>query len=252
MPPPNKTNTRQGINIEELLQNSLPQHPRAFKKVKEAVGIPNRAQPIKDAENIGLKKRKTDAVFKFGDEYPLLRVSVKSFSKDAGYNHVERKSLSAFCRDYRISVPDQKFLETLFLRKAAAEKGRRTHLVNYDEQGRVREIFDDLEVGATSLLGRDHPQIFAIYSIERSRWHLYDIPKQVLPVIRQHTVTFTQIGRNIEFGDYIVLQRKGSAKGEHSGGHPITDIRHRANDVQVKMRTRNFFNEIKPLCFFEL
>ena len=209
-------------------------------------------RPIQDGYNVGRKKRKTDAVFQFGDKYPILRVSVKSFSKSGGYNHVERKSLSTFCREYQISVSDQEFLKTLFLRKAVAAKGKHTHLVEQDEQSRVHEIFKHLEVGATALLGRDHPQIFAIYSIERSRWHLYDIRKQVLPVIRQHTVTFTRIARNIEFGDYIVLQRKGSQAGEHSKGFPITDIRHRANDVQIKIRLRKFFNTIEPLCFFEL
>ena len=192
-PPPNKTNTRQGINIEELLQNSLPHHPRAFGKVKEAIGVPMSVRPIQDGYNVGRKKRKTDAVFQFGDKYPILRVSVKSFSKSGGYNHVERKSLSTFCREYQISVSDQEFLKTLFLRKAVAAKGKHTHLVEQDEQSRVHEIFKHLEVGATALLGRDHPQIFAIYSIERSRWHLYDIRKQVLPVIRQHTVTLREL-----------------------------------------------------------
>ena len=63
----------------------------------------------------------------------------------------------------------------------------------------MRQIFHHIEAGATALLGRDHPQIFAIYSIEFSRWHLYDIPTQVLPVIRQSAVTFTTTGRNVVF-----------------------------------------------------
>jgi len=251
---PNRTNFVQGTNIELLLQNSLPDHPRAFVKIKEAAGIPADVPLIDNGENIGLRKRKADAVFNFGEGYPLLRVSIKSFSATGGYNHIERKGLEAFCRDYRISKADYEFLSKLFLRKAAAEKGRRTHLVKRDEEERVRRIFQPVEVGASSLLGRDNPQIFAIFSIELNRWHLYDIQRQVLPLIRQRAITFTIQGKNVGFGDYIVLQRKGSKQGEQSisGGRPHTDIKHRSNDVQIKMRIERFFNEIKPLAFYQL
>lgn len=249
---PNRTNTRQGINIEELLRNSLPAHQRAFNKVKQSAGIPTTATLTEESDNVGLRKRKTDVVFNFGNKYPRLRASVKSFSKGAGYNQLERKSLANFCRDNRILADDHKFLEILFLRKAKAEKWKRTKLVEQGEKERVRQIFSEIEPGATALLGLDHPQIFAVFSIERNRWHLYDMQSQVLPAIRQINVTFTSTSSNIQLGDYIVLQRKGSAGGEHSGGHPVTDIRHRANDVQMKIRLRRFFDKINPLAFIQL
>ena len=235
------------------MRNSLPHHPRAFNKVKRVAGIPDSASlSNEESDNVGLYKRKTDVVFNFGEEYPLLRITVKSFSPTAGYNHIGRKALSVFCAENRIKASDHKFLESLFLRKAKAPRGRRTHLVEVGEQDRVRQIFNHTEAGASALLGADHPQIFAVYCIEKSTWHLYDIQKQVLPIIRQSTITFTTTGRNIVLGDYIVLQRKGSQAGEHSGGHPITDIRHRANDVQVKMRVKRFFDEVEPLAYFVL
>ena len=251
---PSRTNTAQGTDTEKSLQDDLPAHPRAFAKVKEMVGIPADAELIDHAENVGLQKRKADAVFNFGDNHPLLRVSVKSFSKGAGYNQIERKSLASFCKVNRIAKKDEEFLQQIILRKAKAKKGKRTHLVQHGEEERVKQIFSQIEVGASSLLGQDHPQIFAIYSREIKKWHLYDMQKQVLPVIRQRDISFTPVGRNVRFGIYVDFKRKGSKKGEDkiSGGRPFTDIRHRSNDVQIMIRSKRFFNEIEPLAYIAL
>lgn len=250
---PNKTNLAQGTNIEILLGNVLPNHPKAFAQVKAMAGIDDKAKVVKAAENIGQNKRKTDMTFDFGEDYPPLRISVKSFKGGAGYNHLMRKSLPAFCRDNRIKKADEEFLTKCFLRKAEAFHGRGTPLIDGgEEKDRVREIFANLEIAASSLLGADHPQVLAIFSIAINKWHFYDIQRQVLPLIRQSYIAFTVTSSNIMLGDYIVLQRKGSASGENSGGHPVTDIRHRANDVQIKMKVNRFFDEVKPAATIKL
>ena len=261
--PPNRTNTTQGTNIETMLHHVLLDHPRAFGKIKAVAGIPAQADPVKDADNIGMRKRKTDIVFAFGGDYPLLRISVKSFKKAAGYNHLERKSLDKFCTDNRLRAADAKMLHDMFIRKAVEGKAAKakdksaskkiTPLVYPSERDDVRRMFANVEVGASAFLGSDHPQILAVFRIDDNRWHFYDMQNQVLPNTRQSHIGFTaRGGANIQLGDYILLQRKGSEKGEHSYGLPISDIRHRSNDVQIKFRLKAFFDEIEPLAYIQL
>ena len=260
---PSRTNTAQGRNIEQLLINSLPTHRDAFGITKELAQIPANLNPMK-SEVIGTHQRKTDVEFSFGDAYPLLRISVKSFDGNHGYNHLWRTSLNSFCRSNKIKKSDELFLQTLFLRKAKASKAkaskakaskaRHTKLVKDGEKGRIEQIFSPIEVGASAFLGSDHPQILALFNIQQSKWGLYSFQNTVLPLIRQQKIGFTKRGANIEIGEYVVFQRKGSQRGEQgiSADRSIDDIQHRANDVQIKFRTKRFFEEVPPDAWYKL
>lgn len=113
----NQTNTNQGTNVEHLFANSVVYHPRCFNLIKGICEIPKEATLIKDMKVIGGAKRKTDVEGDFGSDYPLLRVTIKSFTS-AGYNHLERRSLHRFCEINQIKKADCAFLEKLIIRKA--------------------------------------------------------------------------------------------------------------------------------------
>ncbi len=236
MVPPNITNTNQGINVEYLLRNSIDDHQRAFSKLKLAVGVHAHARP-NAIEVVGGSKRKADVEIRFPNRPPV-RVSVKSF-RLAGYNHIERGSLETFFAKNQLLRADQEFISMLFERKSNRARG---NLVEPEERVRIRKIFSRIEPGVAALLGNDHPQFLALYSIEHARFHIYHMNTQVEPLVRTEKIGFTSRSSNIEIGEYIVFQRKGSKK--EPGG--------RDNDYQLKMRVRRFFDEVEPLAHYEL
>ena len=237
----NQTNTSQGTNAEHLLANSLLHHPQTFKALLESQNIPN-AKPL-EPEIVGGNKRKTDVQISFAGGEPPFRFNVKSFT--AGYNHLERRALDKFCERNQIKKKDFEFLKGLWLRKAA-EGG---DLVKYEEREKVKKIFASVEPAISALVGNDYPQFFALFSIKDDTWKIYDM-KKVIDIVRgKSEIGFTVRSANIEVGRYVVIQRKGSAKESKKD---ITDINHKANDVQMKMRVKAFYNEQKPIASYEL
>jgi len=231
---PNKTNTNQGTNVEHLFSNSITDHPSAFRAMCEMVGLDPLAYI--EAEVIGERHWKTDVILHF-DDYDL-GCSIKSFT-GPGYNHLERRTLPEFCRRNQIPSQDEAFLYELILRKQANPYGL---FVQPQERNRVRAIFSACQAAQAALLGEDNPQVFVLFSVQKSRFHIYDMDRTVQPLVRSDYIGFTSQSANIEIGDYIVVQRKGSEK-EASG---------RANDIQIKMKVRKFFNEVEPHCFYQL
>jgi len=245
----NRTNTVQGRNVEHLFANSVADHPRAFNAMIKSVGIPQDATYL-EGEVVGGRHRKADVILHFAESlrtismHPSerrlqLRCSVKSFT-GAGYNHIERRRLSEFCSRNQIVKADEDFLETLIKRKSLDP--RNTALVLPGEREKVRQIFSPIEVGMSALIGNDHPQILVLFSIEQSRFHIYNMAQSVEPHIRSSNIGFTPRSSNIKIGEYIVVQRKGSSK--EAGG--------RADDIQIKMLVRKFFDEITPTCYYQL
>ncbi len=238
---PNNTNTIQGTIVEHLFCNSLPHHPNAFNKIKRALDIKMDAI-ISDSEVIGGNHRKGDIIIRFNNTEKIIRASVKSFG-GAGYNHIERRRLNDFCRYNQIPKADEEFLKKLIDAKAMATH-RHTPLVGTaKDKATVKRIFSHIEVGVSALVGNDHPQIMALYYKDESRWKIYDMARQVIPLVTvANGIGFTVLSSNIQIGDYIVLQRKGSQRGDGE----------RANDIQIKMKVRRFYKDVEPLCTYQL
>ncbi len=245
----NKTNTAQGTKVENLFVDTIANHRPPLDDILKSIGYDEAIDKEAMVSVIGGDKRKTDVVIDFGDTIELapVRVTIKSFS-GAGYNHLERRPLPAFCARNQISDPDQEFLKELILRKATAEDKRRA-LVEQGEQARIIEIFTNIEPGISAIRGNDYPQILALYSIDLGKWHLYNICQQVEPLVSARAISFTVPGGNIQFGDYIVIQRKA---GDKSKKFSLDDIRHPANDVQIKMWVKKFFDRVEPVSCYQL
>ena len=246
-----RNNFEKGNKIETLLTKILEQEPSCIDALKLAAGM---ADDVKftSAEKIGGKKRKADVVVYFGES--SVKVSVKSFNQKPGYNQIERTSIEDFCKRNRISKEGQNFLTKAILRKAQAKNRDGFNLINEDEWDFVRQMLKDTSVGEASLMGMDHPDILAIYSGIHKRFHFYDMRRDVMPLVKQNKISFTKRGGNIVIGKYIVIQRKGSQAGEQgiSGDRTVDDPKHKSNDVQIKMRLFDFFNEVNPIASLQL
>ncbi len=179
----NKTNTNQGTNVEHLFANSILDHPKAFSKILNALhmnGLATGAEVVIEPKVIGNAHRKTDVEINVGSDIPAIRINIKSFGT-TGYNHVERRSLLDFCRRNQISTEDHEFLKKIWLRKASYSKRQ---LIDRSERERIKKIFSPVSPGESALLGNDHPQILALYRKEESRFNIYDMATQVMPLLR--------------------------------------------------------------------
>lgn len=238
----NQSNAVQGRNVEHLLKNSLQDHHETFNKCKKVAGIPLDAV-LKRAEVIGGQLRKTDVEFEFENCDIPLTFNVKSFG--GGYNHLERRKFTDFCRRNQIKKADEAKLKKMILRKA--EGGC---LVEPKEEAMVQRVFSPLAVGCSALLGNDHPKLLALYSLSESTFKIYDMCAQVIPLVGVKSISFTETGGNIQIGKYIVIQRKGS-EGKR-GGNSTTDIDHASNNIQIKMWARKFYENVEPVCWYSL
>ena len=240
----NAMNTERGTKAERLLRDTLPKNRTALNLVLESQGM--HGAVVLNAEVIGGQHRKGDVRFDLDGEHPPLRFNVKSFGR-MGFNQLGRQKFIQFCAYNRISKSDQQFLEGLWLRKATSAV-RTQNLVEQNERDRVTKIFESIEPAASSFLGSDHPELLALYSRDEGLWKIYDINKQVRPLIRSKKVGFTSGTSNIMVGEYVVIQRKGSKK--ESPKLDISNLLHGANDVQIKMLTKKFFEEQEPLAYY--
>lgn len=199
---------------------------------------------VDTVEDVRRLRQKSYLEVKFTTEHSALRINVKTFEAEGTPNHLERRNHSDFCRRNQMLAEDKKFLQKIWLRKAAGD--RRQPLVDSStERSRIIKIFSSIEPGVSALCGYDHPQVLALYNNRRECWHIYDMACQVLPLVRAKQISFSP-GGNIDIGEYIMIQRKGPDRG-----NSLDDIEHRSNDVQVKMRVERFYNEVKPLVACE-
>lgn len=172
--------------------------------------------------------------------YRPLRIRIKTFNSRYTENHLERRKHREFCCRHGLQR-SRKFLASLWLDKAVNPKERRL-VAGQGNSQRVSRIFASIDLGG-ALCGEDSPQVLALYNGTDNHWHLYDMDGDVLPLVRKQPVGFTKRG-NILIGNYIIIQRRGS---EGELGTSSEDIDHPSNNVQIKMRMRNFYNEMKPL-----
>lgn len=199
---------------------------------------------VDTVEDVSWRKQKANLEIRFATDHPVLRINIKTFEVEKTPNHLERRNHSDFCHRNQVRVRDKRFLQNIWLRKAKG--GRKQPLVDGPiEHERTIKILSSIEPGVSALCGYDHPQVLAFYNGRQGCWHIYDMARQVLPLVRAKQVSLSPDG-NIDIGEYIMIQRKGPDRG-----NSLDDIEHRSNNVQVKMRVERFYNEVKPLVACE-
>lgn len=229
----NPDNTREGQEIKKLFLANIRDFPGVIGSMMAALEIPCTARLV-DVSLCCEQRSKTDVVIGFETPKGELRVDIHSFAS-SGYNQLDRHSVKRFCEMTGASPEDRAFLEALVRRKAANPNGL---LVPPESREQAREMFQRIDVVGPTLLGDDRPNILALYSRAEKEFRIYGMDRQVLPHMQDAPISFSSPGGNIEIGNYLVVQRKGSdGKGQ-------TD---RANDIQVKMRTGHFYRDIVPL-----
>lgn len=193
----------------------------------------------RDPVHVSTNNEKASVKIELVTNHTPLRVKIKTFKSSYADNHLERRKHRDFC-DQNGLQHGRDLLEDLWLRKAADTD---RHLVDKKhELSRIARMFAPIDFGKT-LCGKDKPQVLALYNGTEKHWHLYDMKKDVLPLVQKQSIGTTPRG-NIQIGKYIVVQRRGS---EGVKGTSHTDIDHCSNGFAVKLKVKKFYNEVEPL-----
>ncbi len=234
-----KNNTKSNKQAIKLFISRILDDPAWPKLLRALRGYDEKAVPQRPPIEVKSNKEKASVKIEFDTHHKPLRVKIKTFKGDYADNHLERCKHREFCRRNNL-LDSHKFLKALWLYKAVNPRGR--DIVRPDNLQRIARLFVPINLGETALCGKDQPQILALYNGLENHWHLYDINRDVLPLVSKQPINRTKLG-NIQIGEYVSIQRRGR---EGELGTSYTDIDHPSNSVQVKLNVKKFYNEVQP------
>lgn len=235
-----KNNTKSNKQAIKLFISKILDDPAWPKLLGALSGYDAGAVAKSPPREVKSNKEKASVEIEFSTKHAPLRVRIKTFKGKSAGNQLERCNHSEFCCRNKLHS-SREFLASLWLSKAANPRGR---LVDgKDNCQRIAKLLTPIKPWATALRGgNNHPQVLALYNSTVDHWHLYDM-KDVLNLVRKQPIGFTS-RCNIHRGKYIVVQRRGK---EGKWGTSLTNIDHRSNDVQMKIKAFEFYHDVEPL-----
>ncbi|MCC8407146.1 MAG: hypothetical protein LN560_06160 [Rickettsia endosymbiont of Sceptobius lativentris] len=119
----------------------------------------------------------------------------------------------------------------------------KSNLIPFEEQERVLLIFQPIakEMVKWSFSNETARELLVLYQREEKLMRIY-VMKDVLKALN-YDIIFTNKG-NIIIGNYIVIQRKGG-NGSLSKTIPKDSIKHPGNNIQLKLKIKDFVNGMK-------
>jgi len=224
-----------GRNVEILFKNSIGDNPNVIKKIQDAFSIQGR---FLNAISTGIQAEKVDVKMEFADGHNI-DANIKAFKKTgSSQNQLTRTSIAHFCEQFNIKNEEQE-LKDLFLIKA---KNKNIFLFNEISQTKWIPIFERIatDILAWSFSHKQSREILVIYERNDSNMHIY-LMKDVMKNIGKQ-VSVTSRG-NILIGKSVIIQRKGG-NGVHAIRIDKLSPKHPGNDVQIKLKMKEFLQEM--------
>lgn len=220
-----------GRNVEILFKNSINDNPSVIAKIQGCFGID---ALFLSAISTGIHSEKADVKMEFANGHNI-DANVKAFKRSSvSYNQLTRTSISNFCSHFFDEAMKGE-LEKAFIEKA---RNKKAQVFPESIRQRIQDVFekkiDSIIEWAFSYKGSR--EILVIYERDTSMMYIYPM-KEVLKNLKKE-ITFTRRG-NIAIGDTIVFQRKGG-NGVHSKDIPKDSLKHPGNNVQLKLKMREF------------
>lgn len=223
-----------GRNVEILFKNSIGDNPSVIGKIQGQFGITSR---YLSSMSTGIHSEKADVKMEFADGFNV-DANIKAFKKSsASYNQLTRTSIGNFCTLF-FNEDMQKDLEVSFIAKA-----RDKHARSFSEP-----IMQTIGTKAKEILQwafsyKESREILVIYERDSSTMNIYAM-RDVFKKLGTETA-ITRNG-NILIGKSVVIQRKGG-NGVHSLDIPKDSLRHPGNNVQVKLKMKEFIVEMESV-----
>jgi hypothetical protein len=230
-------NPQIGVNTELLFKNSIGKNLVALAAIKAHFGIRgNFARAYKTGSDAG----KSDVIVAFDDQNRK-SANVKAFA--AGFNQLTRTTIPSFCTQFGLQLL-QETLEQGAVRKA----GKTGKFIEDADNETVRQAFEPLaqRIVHYALANLENPELLVLYDRKANKMNLYDMA-EVLDSL-DYTVTITPRG-TVKIGDYITVQRKGG-NGVKYNHIAKTDLSHPGNNLQVKMKVREFVRDVAPIVSY--
>jgi len=227
-----------GRNIEILFKNSIGDNPRVIQKIQGAFNIQSR---FLNAISTGIQAEKVDVKLEFADGHNI-DANIKAFKKTgSSQNQITRTTITHFCEHFGL-VNEEQELKDLFLIKA---KNKNAPLFNEANQIKWIPIFTKIASGILtwSFSYRQSREILVIYERNDSNMYIY-LMKDIMRNLDKQ-VSITSRG-NILIGKSVIFQRKGG-NGVHAKRINKLDPKHPGNDVQIKLKMKDFIEEMSDL-----
>lgn len=220
-----------GRNVEVLFKNSVGDHPDVIERIQGYFGIKGR---YLNSISTGIHSEKADVKMEFADGHNV-DCNIKAFkASSASYNQLTRTSITNFCTLF-FDDSMKAELERLFV-----DRARKASTQTFPEHVRewVGHAFQDK---GTAILEwafsyKQSREILVIYERDSSTMSLFPM-KEIVKKLGK-SVGFTKKG-SIGIGTCVVIQRKGG-NGVHSKDIPKDSLRHPGNNVQVKLKMKEF------------
>lgn len=220
-----------GRNVEVLFKNSIGDNPDVIAAIQGYFGIKGR---YLNAISTGIHSEKADVKLEFADGHNV-DCNIKAFkASSASYNQLTRTSISNFCTLFFDEAMKSE-LERLFVDRA---RKVRSQTFPEDVRERVGRAFQDKSdaILEWAFSYKQSREILVIYERDSSMMYVFPM-KEVIRRLGK-TVGFTKKG-SIGIGSCVVIQRKGG-NGVHSKDIPKDSLRHPGNNVQVKLKMKEF------------
>jgi len=228
-----------GKNNEELIRNSIADHPSVIQKLIDRFNIKG---IFENTAGGGIYGDKSDVRINFTcGRY--IDANIKSYR--VGFNQLRRTTVSKFCDDFNLSPQQKDELEFLVVEKS---KNTKNPLFPIEKQKNWGIFFrenakDILKWGFSEKQNREILILYDMYASLVKIYHMKDVLQQ-LPT----EIIFTKGGLNI--GNCITFQRKGG-NGSYSKNIPKTTIQHPGNHIQFKIKIAKLISNLEQFILAE-
>jgi hypothetical protein len=215
-----------GMAVERLFKNSIGNQPDVINALKRHFAIQG---DFGRAFSTGTDAGKSDVIVRFTDA--TLSANIKAYK--AGFNQLTRLTIASFCTEFGLANLHRTFEEGAI--RVAGKQGR---FILAEDENRVIAAIAPLarRIVHFSLSRLENPELLVLYNRTTSLMHLYDM--QELLDNLDYDVTISARGI-IRIGTFITIQRKGG-NGVHSLHIEKTALNHPGNNLQVKMKVKEF------------
>ena len=244
------TNAARGTETENLFKNSITKQKECLKVIKEALSI-NSVRDVSKAYKTGGDGGKADVIINVGGG-EMIGANIKSYAHSkAGFNQAMRMHPKNLIEKFNIPQDIGKIIIDSILRKALRKKQgySKEPFISPQDSDAIIGFFKNkaLNIVRYSICGDENPELLVLFNQKEGKMQIY-LMRDVLEVMNNiMDVKITDKGV-IRLNKFFSIQKKGG-----NGGHEKyekTELNHGGNNIQVKINTASFGEEVKPLCSY--
>ena len=241
-------NAYKGQNVESLFKNSIKNQDVVIDKIKDYFQIDKQSILAKTYKT-GTDAGKADVMIRFSNGNSIA-ANIKSYKgKGIGFNQATRMRVNNFVNKFNLPHNIEKMLIENVIRKA--KNSRQEPFILPEQKGTILQAISKVakDIISYSICGDEAPELFVLWNESKRKMSIYIMKLILEEMYKCIKLDITNRGVII-LNPFFTIQRKGG-NGKHDK-HDKIDINHGGNNIQVKINTEKFEEEILSLCFYEI